>query len=1046
MRYQIPTVPTILRLRRSALMAGLALAISHGTVWAQSNSSGAIFGQAVTAPGSTVVIENLDTGLSRTISIDANGRYRASSLPIGRYSVSLQKDGHTISRRDNVQVTIAGATDVSFAGSASTKTLEGVTVVASALPQIDVSSVDTRTVLTADQLAKIPMARNVAAAALLAPGVMRGDSRFPGEVLAMGGSGISENAYTINGYNVTNPQTNETFFEMPFGAIEQQQVLTGGLGAEFGHSTGGVINIVGKRGTNVWQGNVSVFWAPAGLRSSPNNYMYPLHPEGTYPQKYASDGKLRLYREKNTSTETTLSVSLGGPLIKDRLFFYGAADFTRITGQRINPTGTVGYNQTTGAMLPSARNPTSGWQTYTDKPTKWYTKLDWNITDNHLLEVTALQDNLGQTTNNYGFDYTTLAHNVGTPSSVARTKNNNSLYLGKYTGYITDNLTVTALYGQSEGKQPQLTVAPDFPLVRGNAASPVVGRLHNYQPYANLSTGKHDKTDGWRLDVEYRLGAHDLRAGIDSQTLKSTTGEMYANEDKYGGYWRYEPNVALPAGYPRSTDPNGVVRLITHKLGGSYKTELNAQYVEDHWQVNDRWLAYIGLRNESFQNYNRFGQTFMKQSNQLAPRLGVSWDVNGDSTLKVYANAGRYYLGLPNGVAVRGAGGSLNTTQWFSFTGIDPATDLPTGLKALTPALSPNAEFGTPRDPSTVRTKDIRAHYQDEFILGLDKQLTSELTVGARATYRILRSQVDDTSDARPVCKYLVGNYRDLFNGSEAICNAGPAGGGLGYPGVIFNPGSGADFNVDVHNYAKDPTGKADLRRVVLSAKDLGMPAPKRKYVALDLYVEHPFDGKWYGRVDYTWSHSYGNTEGQIKSDLAQADVASSQDWDFPEFMRFANGSLPNDRRHQIRAFGYYQLTPEWLVSATVLANSGRPKNCLGEWFPDATGDTDPSGYIGSNGIGAYHVCYGKASPRGAIGNLPWTYQLDLGVSYRPAFAGKRLAFDVNVFNVTNSQRKITINESAIDQAGTANTIYGATLGTTPPRYVRMAVKYDFSL
>lgn len=162
--------------------------------------------------------------------------------------------------------------------------------------------------------------------------------------------------------------------------------------------------------------------------------------------------------------------------------------------------------------------------------------------------------------------------------------------------------------------------------------------------------------------------------------------------------------------------------------------------------------------------------------------------------------------------------------------------------------------------------------------------------------------------------------------------------------------------------------------------------------------------------------------------------------------MQFANGNLPNDRRHQLRAFGYWQVTPEWMLSGTLTANSGRPKNCLGAWWPNANGkDTDPSGYMTSNGIGAYHVCYGKVSPRGAVGTLPWTYQLDLGVSYRPAFADHKLAFELNVFNVTNSQKTTTINESSTDGLNTANTIYGGTLGYTPPRYVRLGVKYDFS-
>ncbi|RNK56824.1 hypothetical protein C9402_12890, partial [Xanthomonas vasicola pv. vasculorum] len=83
----------------------------------------------------------------------------------------------------------------------------------------------------------------------------------------------------------------------------------------------------------------------------------------------------------------------------------------------------------------------------------------------------------------------------------------------------------------------------------------------------------------------------------------------------------------------------------------------------------------------------------------------------------------------------------------------------------------------------------------------------------------------------------------------------------------------------------------------------------KRNYVAVDLFIEHPFDEKWYGRVDYTWSHLYGNTEGQVKSDLGQADISKTQDWDAAQLMYYAGGNLANDRRHQLKAFGAYQFT-----------------------------------------------------------------------------------------------------------------------------------------
>ena len=91
--------------------------------------------------------------------------------------------------------------------------------------------------------------QDIAAVALLAPGVVAATgSNF----VSFGGSSGAENAYFINGYPVTNPLNNLGYKSLPFRAIDQEQVLTGGYGAEFGRSTGGVINIVTKRGSNEW--------------------------------------------------------------------------------------------------------------------------------------------------------------------------------------------------------------------------------------------------------------------------------------------------------------------------------------------------------------------------------------------------------------------------------------------------------------------------------------------------------------------------------------------------------------------------------------------------------------------------------------------------------------------------------------------------------------------------------------------------------------------------------------------------------------------------
>ncbi|WP_165973630.1 TonB-dependent receptor [Luteibacter rhizovicinus] len=1045
---------------------GACLAGAVGQAAAQSSSAGAIFGNVGNASGATsVVIENANTGLSRTLTVDSNGRYRATSLPVGTYKVTLQENGQPVTTRENVTVTIAGAAEVSFAGTsaASAQTLEGVSVIANTTPSIDVSSVDTRTVLTAEQLQKIPVAQNVAAAALLAPGVVAGDSRFSAADgkprLTMGGSGISENAYTINGYNITDPLSSETFFELPFLATDQLQVLTGGAGAEFGHTTGGVVNTVGKRGTNEWKASVRVDWIPESLRSSPKNLYNDKNPEDlgfgntggfnhggagiTAP--FGSDGKLRQYRSRTKDSQTLYSAQLGGPLIKDRLFMYAAASFQRNEGQEVN--GTAAYSPNGNLTAATANNKTAGYRDTSAHAVKWYGKVDWNITDNHLLELTGLADNTRKKNDVYGWSYATLSRLGRSVAQDTATKNSNRLYIAKYTGYLTDDLTVNALYGRSKTEDPNLTNIPDYLFIRANSDSPVASQMHNYQSDANQrpNINQENKTSGWKFDIEYRLGQHDLRGGIDHQVLRSVTGSGSANIDKYGALGGEYLYLADPTG----VHPLGTLQISRLKSGGKYKVDLKSYYLEDHWQISDRWLAYVGARNESFENYNSGGQIFISKKNQWAPRLGVSWDVNGDSSLKVYANAGRYFLALPNGVAVRGAGGSLFTTEQFTFTGVDPATDRPIGLTSLGPAVSANGEFGQPRDPRTARIQGLKSHYQDEYILGFDKQLNSEYTVGARAIYRNLKSQVDDTSDSRPVCKYMVANYKDFASVADCINN-------FSYQGVIFNPGHGAEFDVNV---AADPSAPADLRHIKLSKEDLGMPDPKRKYVSLDLYAEHAFDGKWFGRVDYTWSHSYGNTEGQVKSDIAQQDVAASQDWDFPEFMRYANGSLPNDRRHQIRGFGYYQLTEDWMLSATATANSGRPKSCVGAWFPDANGVyTDPSGaYMrAGNSGGAYHVCYGTPSPRGAKGNMPWTYQLDLGVTWSPGFADHKLAFSANVFNLLNTMKTTVYEERAMGgpvlstaQAATANggnplAVYKRSIDYSTPRYFRLSVQYDF--
>ena len=142
-------------LRRTSLAIGLGLGLVGTGVFAQS-TTGTIFGQA--KAGETVVVKG-SSGVTRQATVGADGRYTVGSLPVGSYTVTLQRDGQVVDSRSNVSIRVGSGTDVSF-GAQNAQNLAAVTVQANALPSIDVSAVDSRTVITAEQLKQLPLGRS----------------------------------------------------------------------------------------------------------------------------------------------------------------------------------------------------------------------------------------------------------------------------------------------------------------------------------------------------------------------------------------------------------------------------------------------------------------------------------------------------------------------------------------------------------------------------------------------------------------------------------------------------------------------------------------------------------------------------------------------------------------------------------------------------------------------------------------------------------------------------------------------------------------------
>ena len=1002
-------------LRRSALAMALTVGLG-GVAFAQS-TTGTIFGQA--EAGETVTVTG-STGISRSATVDQSGRYRISNLPLGTYNVVVQKDGATVDSRNNVAITVNAGTEVSFVSSANAQALASVTVTANALPAIDVSSVDSRTVITSQDLERLPLGRTAESIALLAPGVVQGSDYFSGQkagssVISFGGSSVTENAYYINGYNTTDPLSNLGGIGLPYGAIDQQEIYTGGYSAMYGRSDGGVISQVGKRGTNEWHFGGQVMWSPKFLAEDPRSILYPNDglPDGYGYASKTLPGTPYRNRKDNVKWNTTYDLYVGGPLIKDKLFFFVAAEAEKQEGMSTSAS--------------SSGQPTNTYYKY-DIP-KYYAKLDWNINDSNILELTGISNKTEYSGTQYKYDYKT-ARQEGFNGYDTSTKTGPDIYIGKYTSYITDNLTFTATYGQNRAIDYSNTpgMSPDRPyLYTPTYQDPA---YTGGTPIRNGNTilyvkdpGAKNKTHGLRLDLEYKLGDHTLAAGIDNMHFTSTNEGQQISGPGYAWIWGAvdDPNEPLSPeqGVGAPGGDGYYVDKYVFTTTTSMSVDQKAQYIEDRWQVSDKFLLNLGLRNDQFTNYNAAGQKYIHQTNQWAPRLGFSWDVFGDSTFKVFGNLGRYYLALPSSVAIRGASPSTYTDEYFSYTGID-ANGNPTGLTPLGPGpVSANGEYGETPDPKTVAASNLKSQYQDEAILGFSKMLGTDWVFGAKATLRKLQTAIDDVCDLEPLVNKVVAQGLD----PDSI--------NLPHSCLIFNPGETNSFML----------AKADgsgYEKISMSSSDWGFTSgAKRKYYALDLFLEHPFDGKWQARVDYTFSRSYGNTEGQVLSTVGQEDVSKTQDWDSPWLMVNSNGVLSNDRKHQLKAYGSYMISPEWMLSGALRVMSGAPKPCLGYYGPD---NTDPANGYRS----AYRWCAGKPAVLGTMGRLPWQEIFDLGVTYRPAFADNKLAFSLNVFNVFN-QRKTTVIDATYEKAPfTVSNTYGIPLYQTTPRYARFAVSYDF--
>jgi outer membrane receptor protein involved in Fe transport len=935
-------------------------------------------------PGVTVTIQNAEVGLVRSAVTRGDGTYRFPALAPARYRLTASLDGfQTVQREVEVALGRAATVDLSMQIGSFQEVIE----VTGETPLVDVTSTVSGLSVDADALlGTVPVQREVTNVALLAPGTV-GTPRYWQEATftglytpeqgfaSFGGASIGENSYQINGLNVTSfrHMLGSTFVPMEF--VEEVQVKSGGYEAEYGRATGGVVSMLTKSGTNTFQGGLSAYFEPESLQEQ--------EPD-TFEYNNQDESRERL----------EVNASLGGPIARDRLFFFAFA--------RYADTAIVDLYATT-ADLHETSNP------------YWGGKLDWAISSNHRLEGTYISDAVD--VDFVRSDYDPEARTVGEVRGTGMRSRGGDNVILKYMGMFGDNVLLSAQAGRNEFNRHNFTEGDQCPFARDYRGEVTV----NLGCWVRSGQGDDwDARNAYRLDVDWFVGNHQLRAGADFELNESWSDLQYSGGVGYLYYTNGEEGRDPSTYYfPDLPWDQELVRIRYYQRGGLHDVNSNAAYAQDSWRARPDLTVNLGLRWERYENKNSLGETFIETDDQWAPRLGVIWDLSGTGRSKLFASAGLFYLPVASITNILTAGGSFTDDTYYAFDAEINPDGSPT---AVGDEVFHYSEDGVVPDPRETISDNFDPTSQTEIILGYEQALGTFWSIGVRGIARWFNQIIEDyTIDTGLWNAYGVECLNPELVTTEAYCyNTGWR---LGNPGREFE----GWYDLD---------GDGELDRVTISAEDMGYPEVERRHYAVELTFARRFSNSWMLQGSYTWSHTYGNYEGTTNSDMGNPLAGMHHSFDTPGMMEYGSGDLPNDHRHNLKLFGVYAWDFGLQLGGNVFWRTGIPLNSYGQ---------HPSEPLARWWGYPSFFTEGEPRPRGSLGRTPDVWSLDLMLKYEFAALGLDWNVRADVFNVFDNAAE-EWNHHFAEQAwnGVPNEHFGETQYYQTPRSVRFGFGVSF--
>jgi TonB dependent receptor/Carboxypeptidase regulatory-like domain/TonB-dependent Receptor Plug Domain len=930
------------------------------------DSSGAVL------PGVTIEARSPGSGVLSTVS-DANGNFRFPSVLPGTYEVSATLASFKPAKVSNVEVKLGSMKSVEF-NLQLASVAESVTVTAES-PIVDVKSSGKSTNLRAEQVELLPHGRDYLTLLMQAPGVNNEAKSAPaGQMgIMIDGAAAAENRYVIDGIETTNIIGGLSGQNLLADFIEEVQIKSTGYPAEFGGSTGGVINAITKSGTNNFHGSVLTFYQGSRLTAANNPSLRAVF-------GHADQAEYHTY-PKDKQDRTEPGVSAGGPIMANRMWFFGAYQPSYTTTKRHVDSSTSG-------ITPS--NPSD---TQTKEQQQYVTGNVTNQIANKLRTRVAFNNSWrkteGQLAGLNGQDSATTIYTKGTrfPNySVSGTADytvGQSLVIsGRLGRFLQDthdfnvNNVVRYCFGSTTnvgipGVPGNLVHDSNWCNVPNNSGVDHDTQTRNFgqidATWFGKAAGQHQVKGGFQVDRR----ANDVISG----ELKNLVNINWGAEGcPYGagafGCYDVRANAVAPS--------NGFI------TGGNVQSNVYGLFVQDNWSVNNRLTVNLGIRTESenvpaYANASDVPPNPIKfgRKDKTAPRVGVAYDLRGDGRSKVYGSWGIFYdifkLNMPRG----SFGGEKWISYYYSldnanFEGITAGCvpNCPgTFFKSVDfrqPSVQPGVDVAPPGGIKPMRTQELS--------FGFEHQLNPTLAVTLRYVRKNLDRAIDDIGDLSGV-------------GNEAY--------------IIANPGEGL---VDVFDIS---TGTSLFRPQGFGPNPvlISMPKATRTYNAVEGRLEKRLSNNWMFVGSYAWTRDAGNYSGLSSSDENGRDNPNnSRDYDYPAMVfdqhaKVLDGVFDTDRTHQIKASALYMA--KWGTSFGVnqFGLSGTP---ITRQVPIIPPDNYPIRYRG----------------RASEGRTPFFTQTDLFVQHGFKIGGGReIQLQANILNLFD-QRIVNNKVSTVRRTG----------------------------